>query len=41
VFRGLLVPLFARTLASHVQQGYEEMNLALKQRCEASPEGVG
>ena len=41
VFRGLLVPLFARTLASHVQQGYEEMNLALKQRCEASPAGVG
>jgi hypothetical protein len=24
-----------------VQQGYEEMNLALKQRCEASPAGVG
>jgi hypothetical protein len=41
VFRGLLVPLFARTLASHVQQGYEEMNLALKQRCEASLAGVG
>ena len=41
VFRGLLVPLFARTLASHVQQGYEEMNLALKQRCEASPKGAG
>ena len=41
VFRGLLVPLFARTFASHVQQGYEEMNLALKQRCEASPAGVG
>jgi hypothetical protein len=41
VFRGLLVPLFARTLASHVQQGYEEMNLALKQRCEGSPAGVG
>ena len=41
VFRGLLVPLFARTLASHVQLGYEEMNLALKHRCEASPAGVG
>ena len=41
VFRGLLVPLFARTFASHVQQGYEEMNLALKQRCEESPEGIG
>jgi hypothetical protein len=41
VFRGLIVPLFARTLASHVQQGYEEMNFALKQRCEASPAGVG
>lgn len=40
VFRGLLVPLFARTFASHVQKGYEEMNLAFKQRCEASPEGV-
>jgi len=41
VFRGLLVPLFARTFARHAQQGYEEMNLALKQRCEASPAGVG
>jgi hypothetical protein len=41
VFRGRLVPLFARTLASHVQLGYEEMNLALKQHCEASPAGVG
>src|SRR5215210_2155144 len=41
VFGGLLVPLFARTLASHVQLGYEEMNLALKQRCEASPARVG
>jgi hypothetical protein len=41
VFRGLLVLLFARTLASHVQLGYEEMNFALKQRCEASPAGVG
>ena len=41
VFRGLLVPLFARTFARHAQQGYEEMNLALKQRCEASPAGGG
>jgi hypothetical protein len=41
VFKGLLVPLFARTLASHVQLGYEEMNLALKQHYEASPAGVG
>ena len=41
VFKGLLEPLFARTLASHVQQGYEEMNLALKQHYEASPAGVG
>jgi hypothetical protein len=41
VFKGLLVPLLARALASHVQLGYEEVNLALKQRCEASPAGVG
>lgn len=38
-FKGLLVPLlFARSLETKTQQGYEEMNRALKERAEAAPE---
>ena len=36
-FRGLLVPLFARSLDNNTQRGFEEMNRALKERAEASP----
>jgi hypothetical protein len=36
VFRGLLVPLFLRRMGTNLQRGYEGMNLALKQRAEAS-----
>jgi hypothetical protein len=36
-FRGLLLPLFARSLDNHTQRGFEEMNRALKERAEASP----
>ncbi len=35
-FRGLLVPLFARSLDNNTQRGFEEMNRALKERAEAS-----
>jgi hypothetical protein len=35
VFRGLLVPLLARTLRTTTRQGFEQMNAALKQRIEA------
>ena len=35
-FRGLLVPLFARSLDNTTQRGFEEMNRALKERAEAS-----
>jgi len=34
VFTGLLVPLFARSLNSDTQRGFEEMNQALKSRAE-------
>jgi hypothetical protein len=37
VFRGLLVPLFARSLESKTRRGFEEMNRALKGRVEAVP----
>ena len=37
-FRGLLVPLFARSLDKNTRRGFEEMNRALKERAEASPE---
>jgi hypothetical protein len=37
-FKGLLVPLFARSLESNTQRGFEEMNHALKERAEAAPE---
>src|ERR671920_610469 len=36
-FKGLLVPLFARSLETNTQQGFEEMNRALKGRAEAAP----
>ncbi|MBA2782619.1 MAG: SRPBCC domain-containing protein [Rubrobacteraceae bacterium] len=35
-FKGLLVPLFARSLESNTQRGFEEMNYALKARAEAA-----
>ena len=34
-FKGLLVPLFARSLDNSTLRGFEEMNLALKERAEA------
>jgi hypothetical protein len=39
-FKGLLVPLFARSLQTNTQRGFEEMNRALKERTEAAPEQV-
>ena len=36
-FKGLLVPLFARSLEINTQQGFEEMNRALKERAETAP----
>jgi hypothetical protein len=36
-FNGLLVPLFARSFKTNTQQGFEEMNRALKERAEAAP----
>jgi hypothetical protein len=36
-FNGLLVPLFARSLGTNTQQGFEEMNRALKERAETAP----
>ena len=36
-FKGLLVPLFARSLETSTQRGFEEMNHALKERAEATP----
>ena len=38
-FRGLLVPLFGRSLDNNTQQGFEEMNRALKERAGAPPSG--
>jgi hypothetical protein len=37
-FKGLLVPLFARSLETNTQRGFEQMNRALKERAEAAPE---
>jgi hypothetical protein len=37
-FKGLLVPLFARSLETNTQRGFEEMNRALKERAETAPE---
>ena len=39
VFKGVLVPLVARSLANTLR-GFEEMNGALKERAEALPEGT-
>jgi hypothetical protein len=36
-FRGLLVPLFSRSLDNNTRRGFEEMNRALKERAEAPP----
>ncbi len=38
-FKGLLVPVFARSLDNNTQRGFEQMNRALKERAEASPAG--
>jgi hypothetical protein len=38
-FRGLLVPLFARSLDNNTRRGFEEMNRALKERAEAATGG--
>jgi hypothetical protein len=39
VFRGLLVPLFGRSLDNSTLRGFEEMNRALKERAEAATGG--
>jgi hypothetical protein len=36
-FRGLLVPLFRKSLDTETRRGFEEMNAALKERTEATP----
>ena len=36
VFKGLLVPLLARSLDRDTQRGFEEMNRALRERIEVS-----
>ena len=38
-FRGLLVPMFARSLDNGTLRGFEEMNRALKERAEAATGG--
>ena len=38
-FKGLLVPLFARSLDNNTRRGFEEMNHALKERAETVPAG--
>jgi hypothetical protein len=37
-FKGLLVPLFSRSLDTNTQRGFEEMNRALKERTEVALE---
>jgi hypothetical protein len=37
-FKGLLVPLFARSLETNTRRGFEQMNRALKERAEGAPE---
>ena len=37
-FKGVLVPIFARSLEANTQRGFEEMNRALKERTEAASE---
>jgi hypothetical protein len=39
-FKGLLVPLLARSLDQNTLRGFEEMNGALKERAEALPEST-
>jgi hypothetical protein len=36
-FKGLLVPLLARSLDNGTRRGFEEMNRALKERAESPP----
>jgi hypothetical protein len=38
-FKGLLVPLFARSLDNNTRRGFEEMNRAVKERAEVLPAG--
>jgi hypothetical protein len=40
VFKGVLVPLLARSLDNNTLRGFEEMNGALKERAEALPEST-
>jgi len=37
MFKGVLVPLFARSLDKNTLRGFEEMNGALKEQAEALP----
>jgi hypothetical protein len=39
-FKGVLVRLLARSLDKNTLRGFEEMNVALKERAEALPEGT-
>jgi hypothetical protein len=39
-FRGVLLPLFARSLDDGTRRGFEEINRALKERAEAPPTGT-
>jgi len=39
-FRGVLVPLFARSLDDGTRRGFEDMNRALKARAESAPAGL-
>ena len=36
VFRGLLVPLLWKSIATNIRRGFEAMNAALKERAEAA-----
>ena len=40
MFKGVLVPLLARSLDTNTLRGFEEMNGALKERAEALPEST-
>ena len=40
VFKGVLVPLLARSLDNNTLRGFEEMNGALKERAEALPQST-
>lgn len=39
-FRGILVPLFPRSMYEKTRRGFEAMNRALKERVESMPRGV-